>query len=239
MLVESTSTHMLGHEDNATSSCAKSTPMVEDYLKAIYLLQKHGTEVSITRLSAQLRLQASSVSMMIQRMKKRGLVEHVRYQGIRLTVVGEQAALSLNRTHRLIETLLVETFGYSWAEVHMEAEVLEHYISPRLTERIAAFLGHPTMDPHGDPIPQPDGSLPEQHTICLTDAPLDTPLRVQRVLYQDAARLCYLSELGISLGTVLEMCGRAPFDGPLQLRVAANTYVMDYLFAKHILVAIT
>jgi DtxR family transcriptional regulator, Mn-dependent transcriptional regulator len=238
MKSQSQRVHTLERDDRARSHAVTSTPMVGDYLKAIYLLQQRDAEVSISRLAAHMGRHASATSTMVQRLTKRDLVAHKLYQGIRLTAAGEQAARTLIRTHRLIETLLVETFGYRWDEVHAEAEALEHHISPCLIERIAAFLGHPTSDPHGDPIPLSDGSIPEQHTVCLADAPLATPLRVVRVLYQDAARLCYLNDLAIALGTMLEVRARAPFDGPLQLLVAAQPHILDYQFAKHILVTI-
>lgn len=214
-----------------------SSTKLEDYLKAIHTLQQQANRVSVTTLGSLLGVSAGSVSTMVKRLAEQGFVKHEPYQGITLTARGEQEAITLIRTHRLIETLLVKAFGYRWDEVHAEAEALEHHMSPRLIERVAAFLGHPTVDPHGDPIPQADGTITEQRVIPLTNAPLNTPLVVQRVLCQDSARLCYLNELGILPGAMIYVCDCAPFEGPIRLRVASHTHVIDHHFATHILVS--
>lgn len=215
------------------------TPAVEDYLKAIYTLQQCGERVSTNALCMQLGgLKPGSVSGMLRRLEELRLIQHALYQGALLTPAGERAALNLIRNHRLLETFLVEALGYSWDEVHAEAEALEHHISPRLAARIAAYLGHPTLDPHGDPIPQPDGSLPSCSDQRLSDAPLARPLVLVRVLDQAAARLRYLALLGLTPGTSLTVEARAPFDGPLQLCVAGAQRLLDHRLAQQIVVAV-
>ena len=213
------------------------TPAVEDYLKAIYTLQQRGDSVSTNALCVQLGgIKPGSVSGMLRQLEERGLIVHQLYRGARLTPVGERVALVTVRNHRLLETFLVEALGYSWDEVHTEAEALEHHISSKLAARIAAWLGEPTADPHGDPIPQADGSLPCCGDQRLCDAPIGRSLVVVRVLDQDANRLRYLSELGLTPGAVCTVDARAPFDGPLQLRVAGVTHPLDARLAQYIVI---
>jgi DtxR family transcriptional regulator, Mn-dependent transcriptional regulator len=215
------------------------TPAVEDYLKALYVLQARGELVSTSALCEQLGgLKPGSVSGMLRQLEERGLVLHQRYHGARLTDAGQRAALDLIRNHRLLETFLVATLGYSWDEVHAEAEALEHHISPKLAARIAAYLGEPSVDPHGDPIPRCDGSLPEVSILRLTDLPLATAAKIARVGAQGDAQLRYLAGLGVVLGAPVEVVARAPFDGPLTLQVAAATHVIDAGLAAQLFVSL-
>src|ERR687888_449332 len=145
------------------------TAAMQDYAKAIYTLEAREGAVSTTALAERLDVQPGSVSGMLRKLAELGLVEHERYRGVRLTERGRAVALEVIRHHRLLELFLVENLGMSWDEVHAEAEVLEHVLSEELEELIAAKLGHPTRDPHGDPIPTADGHIDETPTAALCD----------------------------------------------------------------------
>nr|MDQ3321492.1 metal-dependent transcriptional regulator [Acidobacteriota bacterium] len=158
------------------------------------------------------------------------------YRGVELTEAGEQIALEIVRHHRLIELYLVKALGFSWDEVHDEAEVLEHFISEKLEARIAAYLDNPTHDPHGDPIPALDGTLPESSAQSLANLPEKAQARVVRVCDQDAERLRYIAELGLMPGACVRVIGRAPFDGPISVQVAEAIHAVDRRLARMILV---
>lgn len=222
---------------SAAPPSATLTPAVEDYLKAIYTLQQQSGRVSTTALCIQLGgLKPGSVSGMLRQLEERGLVIHQLYHGARLTPAGERAALELVRNHRLLETFLVHVLGYGWDEVHAEAEALEHHISLKLAARIAAYLGEPALDPHGDPIPRCDGSLPTMSDQRLSQLTPSRPAEILRVLAQSDDQLRYLASLGLVPGAVVEIRARAPFDGPLQLVVGATTQVLDFQLAQQIVV---
>ncbi len=213
------------------------TPAIEDYLKAIYTLQQQGDEVTTSLLGEQLGgFKPGSVTGMIKRLAEMNLVTHTPYQGVHLTASGEKIALEVIRHHRLIELYLVEALGYSWDEVHEEAECLEHHISEKLEARIAAHLGQPDFDPHGDPIPTLDGAIPSSHDMRLSDLPVGGKARIVRVGDQDAARLRYLAELGIVPGVRVDVAYSAPFDGPLSIRVGDTTQTLDRRLARTIFV---
>src|SRR5581483_1083013 len=140
---------------------------IEDYAKAIYVLEERNGVVSTTALAERLEVSAPAVSAMVKKLDSLGYVTHVPYRGVRLTGDGRRVALEVLRHHRLLETYLVEELGVPWDRVHAEAEVLEHVLSEGLEERIAAKLGEPTHDPHGDPIPAADGTVAEPVTVAL------------------------------------------------------------------------
>lgn len=216
---------------------APLTPSVEDYLKAIYALQQRGERASTAGLCAQLGgLKPGSVSGMLRRLEELGLASHALYQEARLTPAGERAALDLVRRHRLLETFLVEALDYGWDEVHAEAERLEHHISPLLAARIAAWLGHPAHDPHGDPIPAADGSLPAQSDRRLCDLAPGERAAILRVTEQGVEQLRYLAELGLVPGASVELVARAPFDGPVSVCVADRQQVLSHRFAEALIV---
>lgn len=213
---------------------------MEDYLKAIYLLQQKGGEVTTSSLGDQLGgFKPGSVTGMVKKLAELNLVEHTPYQGVRLTETGSKIALEVLRHHRLLELYLVEALGYSWDEVHEEAEALEHYISEKLEARIAAHLGEPTFDPHGDPIPDLHGTLPTSNSLRLTDLPLQGAGVVVRVSDQSADRLRYLADLGLVPGALVRVVAAAPFDGPLSLQIGppAAPVAIDRRLAQTILVA--
>jgi DtxR family Mn-dependent transcriptional regulator len=184
---------------------AKLSPAIEDYIKAIYLLHQEYGQVTTTHLAEHLGVAAPSATTMLQKLAKLNLVIYTPYHGAALTPVGQRLALEVLGHHRLVELFLVEALGYSWEEVHAEAEVLEHVLSERLETRIAARLGNPIVDPHGDPIPYLDGTIPEHPCQPLTQLPLASPGQIVRVTDQNPAHLRYLVELGLVLGSVVTM----------------------------------
>jgi DtxR family transcriptional regulator, Mn-dependent transcriptional regulator len=211
------------------------TPATEDYVKAIYMLQQQGVEVTTSLLGEQLGgLKAGSVSGMLKKLADLRLVQYTPYQQVRLTHTGEQVALEIVRHHRLLELYLVQALGYSWDEVHDEAEVLEHYISEKLEARIAAHLGDPGFDPHGDPIPTTAGEVPVQPDTRLADVARGTVVDVVRVCDQHAARLRYLQSLGLVPGSRLEVTAVAPFEGPVSVRIGDAVHPLDHRVARMI-----
>jgi DtxR family Mn-dependent transcriptional regulator len=175
---------------------------VGDYLKAIWELSEEGT-ASTKEVADRLSISSASVSNMFVRLREMGLAEYERYHGASLTEAGRLEALRLLRRHRLIETFLLECLGYSWDEVHKEAESLEHSVSDAYTERLAEFLGHPEHDPHGDPIPAKDGTLEPDDSFPLSEAAAGQRLRVFRVGPEDAPTLAVLEGSGLLPGKVL------------------------------------
>ena len=218
----------------AVVESGRITPAIEDYLKAIYTLQQQGGAVTTSLLGEQRGSRPASVTGMVKKLAEMNLVQHTPYQGVLLTNAGERIALEVIRHHRLLELYLVEALGYSWDEVHDEAERLEHHISEKLEARIAAHLGHPAYDPHGDPIPAIDGALPAGGTCFLADLPVATAARVVRVRDQDADRLRYLADLGLIPGADVLIVASAPFDGPLTLRLAGELAALDRRLARTI-----
>jgi DtxR family Mn-dependent transcriptional regulator len=191
---------------------------VGDYLKAIWTLSREGPATT-NRVAAALGFTPASVSGMLGRLSDAGLVRHVRYRGATLTERGRREALRLVRRHRLVETFMIQRLGYGWDEVHDEAEAIEHAISDRFAERLAEMLDHPSHDPHGDPIPSSDGSLPETPDRPLAELPDGARLHVARLRSQDADVLGHLASLGIEPGAEVEVVGREPRGGVLHLRV--------------------
>ncbi|NTU86114.1 MAG: metal-dependent transcriptional regulator [Chloroflexales bacterium] len=216
-----------------TDDQSRITPAIEDYLKAIYTLQQQGA-VTTSLLGEQRGSKPGSVTGMVKKLAEMNLVQHTPYQGVQLTPAGERIALEVIRHHRLLELFLVEALGYSWDEVHEEAEKLEHHISEKLEARIAARLGHPTIDPHGDPIPTVEGRIPQSSGVRLSDLEPDERARVVRMRDQSAERLRYLADLGLVPGAVIEIMATAPFDGPLSIRVGSAVYALDRRMARTI-----
>lgn len=200
---------------------------VQDYAKAIYSLQERfGGAVSTSALAERLEVSAASASAMVKRLEALGLVSRRPYHGVELTAGGERVALEVIRHHRLLELYLAEALGMSWDRVHEEAEVLEHAISPELSELIAAKLGNPTHDPHGDPIPTADGEIENGSSRALAELePGDSGVFV-RVSDSDPEMLRWLSERGIAPGDRLEVLERQPFDGPLLVRFASGDHAL-------------
>ncbi|MGE3512944.1 MAG: metal-dependent transcriptional regulator [Vicinamibacterales bacterium] len=195
---------------------------VENYLKAIYLAQTALTAsarlVPMGQVASSLGVAPGTATTMIKALAEAGLAEYEPYSGVRLTGAGERLAGLVLRRHRLVELFLVQVMGMSWAEVHDEAEQLEHVVSDRLIERIDEMLGRPTHDPHGDPIPDADGILAAgQHDNLLT-CPLQTPLRVTRVADQNPAFLRFIESNGLKPGEPIEVESRDGAADAVRLR---------------------
>lgn len=188
------------------------SPSVGDYLKAIWEVGGSGA-ASTKDVADQLSISSASVSNMFVRLQEMGFVEYERYQGASLTERGREEALRLLRRHRLIETFLLEHLGYSWQEVHEEAERLEHAVSDSFTERLARFLGHPAYDPHGYPIPASDGTLEPDESFPLAAAATGQRIRIFRVGPEDTSKLTFLGERGLVPGRVLEVKEVRALDG--------------------------
>jgi len=211
-----------------------TTPAVEDYLKAIYQLTEADAAVSTSAIAERLGVAAGSVTGMLKRLAEAGLVEHTRYYGARLTDDGVRNAVRTIRRHRILERFLVDVLGYTWDRVHEEAERLEHVVTDEMIDRMAAVLGEPTADPHGAPIPDSQGQFhdPQYPTLSSIDAGGHATLR--QVPDEDPAALRYLAELGLIPGADLEVIDRAPFNGPLRLRVDSEERVIGQEIAEKV-----
>ena len=215
------------------------TGPVEDYLKAIYDLERVGEPASTNDIADRLAVSPASVSGMVRRLADQGLITHEPYRGVRLTGDGRRAALRTLRRHRILECYLTEVLGFSWDVVHAEAERLEHAASEELIERMAAALGDPVLDPHGAPIPTRDGRVEEATLRTLAEAGAGEQVRVRRVQDEDPSRLRYLAELGIRPGALVRILDRAPFDGPITLWVGesgGSTRAVGVALAGHVFV---
>jgi DtxR family transcriptional regulator, Mn-dependent transcriptional regulator len=204
---------------------------IEDYLKAIYELAREEGRASTSALSERLGVKPASVTGMLQKLadpdeavadERPVLVNYARHHGASLTEAGQKIALQVIRHHRLIELYLSEALGYDWDRVHGEAEQLEHVISEEFEERISAYLGDPKRDPHGDPIPAKDGTVEEVGRTTLSEMEAGQSGRVARVRDDDPALLRYLGELGLVPNATVTVDKRAPFDGPLHVRVGGS-----------------
>ena len=208
---------------------------IEDFLKAVYMLQQGQERVPTSALAETLKISPSSTSEMAKKLARANLVEHEPYRGVRLTPGGRRVALEIIRNHRLLELFLVRTLGYGWDEVHAEAERLEHAVSERLIQRIAEFLGHPRFDPHGDPIPDPHGDIHHRKLIPLAQWKTARKGRVARLSDQSPEMLRYLEDKGLTVGATVEVVKADPFDGPLTLRVNGKEQVIGVNVAQCVL----
>ncbi len=203
------------------------TSAIQDYAKAIYALEERGAEaVSTNALAERLGVTPASASSMVKRLGQLGLVEHRPYRGVTLTDRGRRVALEVMRHHRLLELYLVENLGVPWDRVHDEAEVLEHVLSEQLEERIAAKLGNPSRDPHGDPIPTPELELEIAPSRSLQSLEPGMSGRFTRISDSDPEMLRFLAERGIAPGDRLEVIDKQPFDGPLFVRFGGSVQVL-------------
>ncbi len=190
----------------------------QNYLKAVWTLQEWTDEpVTATALASRTGVRLSSASDAVRKLADQGLLDHTRYGSIALTPQGRAYALTMVRRHRLIETFLVQVLGYRWDEVHDEAEQLEHAVSDLLVERIAAQLGHPDRDPHGDPIPTADGEVHLPTTVVLTDLPAGHRGRIERISDADPELLQFFAAKGIDVGVEFTVEAGEPFSESISL----------------------
>ena len=201
---------------------------VEDYAKAIYALEERtdGVGVTTNALAERLGVTPASASAMVKKLDGLGLATHRPYHGVQLTPAGAKVALEVMRHHRLLELYLAESLGVPWDRVHDEAEVLEHHISEELEALIAAKLGHPTHDPHGDPIPSADLRIDEGARTPLQALEVGAAGTFVRISDSDPEMLRYLGERGIALGDSFEVVEKQPFGGPVFVRFGGEVHVL-------------
>ena len=212
------------------------TEPVEDYLKAIYEIERTGAAASTNDIAQRLSIAPASVTGMVRRLAGQGLLAYERYRGVRLTDNGRQAALRTIRRHRVIESYLTHALGYEWDRVHEEAERLEHAASDELVDRMAAAIGDPDADPHGAPIPRADGTIDETASDTLADLQPGARARIARVSDENGELLRYLDELGMRPGVRVRVDDVAPFDGPITLVVGSVRRTVGLELARHIFV---
>jgi DtxR family Mn-dependent transcriptional regulator len=212
---------------------------VENYVKTIALIATAGpagAAVGTGELAQALRVSPGTVTGMLKTLSEASLATYTPYEGARLTAAGQRLALKVIRRHRLLELFLARTLQMSWDEVHEEAEHMEHAASERLIDRIEAFLGYPTVDPHGDPIPRADGSLTEPEGTPLSECPGRRRFRVVRVIDQDPAFLRYLSECGLDLNATFELVENRPESGAVVCRLSLRSVALGLSAAAKVLV---
>lgn len=200
-----------------------ASPSVEDYIKAIYKAVADSENVTTQDIASRVGVSAPAVSKMLRRLTELRLVTHTPYHGVALTETGQKMALEIIRHHRLLERYLVEALGYSWDEVHQEAERLEHHISEEFEARIDALMGYPTSCPHGDPIPTRDGIVTGVPNHPLSKQSLPAKLTICRVRDRDSEILRHFKKLGLLPGTAIEFIEREPFGGAFVVRVGDET----------------
>ncbi|CAN5262252.1 metal-dependent transcriptional regulator [soil metagenome] len=225
-------------QPEVTCCTIEHTESVEDYLKIIFMLHAEGESATTSRIAGRLGVAPPSVSTMVRRLAAEDLLAPPDRRGAALTAHGERHAVRIIRRHRLLETYLVQALGLPWDEVHAEAEILEHVLSERLEDRIDEVLGHPTHDPHGDPIPPKSGPHSEQRGDSLAAAQPGDRVHVLRVSDRDSEALRYLGDLGIRPGVTLTVLERAPFGGPLWVdlggqRLALGTQLLQLITGRH------
>ena len=225
-------------QGSSTQRDALNHQAIEDYLKTIYMLAEIESPVSTSRIAEARNVKPGSVTSMLQRLSKLNLVDYEKHYGVTLTQSGEKIALEVIRHHRLLELYLSEALGFGWDEVHEQADLLEHVISEKLEERIAAVLGNPTIDPHGDPIPAKDGTIIKRDTRLLTTVNPGEHVIIARIPDDgNSERLRYLAELGLRPGTEVVITAVAPFDGPITLEIDGSSKVVGRNIAKHVMVS--
>lgn len=207
---------------------------VEDYLKAIYLLEIDGVVATTNNIAESLSVSSASVTNMFKKLAKLKLINHKSYRGAELTKAGEKIALEVIRHHRLLELYLKEMMGYSWDQVHDEAEKLEHHISEQFEDKIAELLNDPTHDPHGDPIPSKEGVVPEMASLAITDADENESYIIGRVRDQDPELLRFLEKSGIIPGVQVTILEKTPFDGPVKIKLEDKETTIGNSVAKDV-----
>jgi len=195
----------------------------ENYLKAIYHLSDHGEKVSTNALADNMSTTPASVNDMLKRLSQKDLINHVKYRGTTIASSGKKAALNVIRKHRLWEVFLVETLGFKWDEVHEIAEQLEHIKSPLLVERLDQFLDHPTMDPHGDPIPDENGNFNVGPSHPLSELKINEKGVLTSVGNDDPKLLQYLDKIKLRLGSKILVKDMVEFDNSFEVETDDNT----------------
>lgn len=211
-----------------------ASPAMQEYLAEAYRIayyQQDNPFISTSALAEVLHVSAPAVTRMVQRLRDAGYLEHEPYKGIALTPLGEREALTNIRKHRLVEVFLVDVMKFGWHEVHLAADSLGDSVSDRIVARMEEMANFPRRCPHGEPIPTADGHMPRVVDYPLNEAGIDTPLIISRVNTHDSDKLAYLGELGMKPGTQVTILTRAPFNGPLQVRVNESVQVLGHELA--------
>jgi len=214
----------------------KFSPPIEDYLKTVYLLREREGAATTTAIAAALGVTPASVTGMIKKLAELKLVRHMPYQGVELTKSGEKIALEMVRHHRLLELFLFEALGYAWDEVHAEADALEHVISEEFEERIAARLGNPTVDPHGDPIPTKDGTIAVVKERALLTMLAGESAQITHINDASSEMLRYAASLGLTPTTRLTLIKVEPFGGSLRIQAGKAEHSIGRELAAQIFV---
>ncbi len=205
---------------------------MREYLAEIYRLQEDTPTVSTTSLADRLNVSPPAIPRMLKRLQSAGFVKHVPYQGVELTPRGREEALCEIRRHRILEVFLVNVMGFTWDEAHEHADGLGAGLNDRLTDRMAEMTGFPQRCPHGEPIPDRDGRLPDVADVCIVNLGVGHQGLVSRVRTHQPEKLQYLASLGLTPGTTFEILGRAPFNGPMRLRIGREEVVVGYELMK-------
>lgn len=211
----------------------------ENFLKAVYVLQQQSERVSTNALADALNVKAPSVTDMARRLEGEGYLDYQKYRGVALTEKGHTVAMRVLRRHRLIELYLMEELGYELHEVHQEAEVLEHHVSDRFIEAIEHKLGHPDIDPHGDPIPTADGIMIQRDLLQLSEIQINRIATVARLRAEGDDMLQHILDRGLELHARVEVINRDPFDGPLTVIVNGKQRIVGHNVAASIWVEIS
>ncbi len=208
------------------------SPAMREYLAEIYRLQEDSPTVSTTSLAERLGVSAPAVPRMLKRLKSAGYVKHIPYQGVELAELGRQEALRELRRHRVLEVFLVDIMAFKWDEVHEHADTLGKGLTDIVSERMAEMTGFPSRCPHGEPIPNQEGELPLVDDICLINLAVGYKGSISRVRTNEPERLQYFASLGLVPGVEFEIVGRAPFNGPMRLRVGRDEVVLGVELVK-------
>ncbi|MFQ6114937.1 MAG: metal-dependent transcriptional regulator [bacterium] len=213
------------------------TQAIQDYLKIIYKLGANGEKVTTNAVAERLNVSQASVTGMIKKLAEIKLIRYTPYYGVELTNAGRKIALEIIRHHRLLELYLAEALGYSWDRVHDEAEKLEHVISEEFEDKMAEFLGNPTTDPHGAPIPAKDGTIEERTLEPLCSVESGQRVQIKRVSDRDPEMLRYLATIGIHPEVVIDVIGKVPFEGPLLIKLGDSEHYLGQALTRSILVS--
>jgi DtxR family Mn-dependent transcriptional regulator len=208
------------------------SPAMREYLAEIYRLQEDSPTVSTTSLAERLGVSAPAIPRMLKRLKSAGYVKHIPYKGVELAELGREEALRELRRHRILEVFLVDVMGFSWDEVHEHADQLGKGLNDTIAERMAEMTGFPTRCPHGEPIPGEDGELPQVNDFCLINLAVGYKGTISRVRTNEPERLQYFASLGLVPEVTFEIVGRAPFNGPMRLRVGRDEIVLGVELVK-------
>ena len=205
-------------------SVSRLSESTQNYLKAMWTLQEWSSApVTPSTLAARAGVRLSTASDAVRKLTEQGLLEHARYGTVSLTAQGRAHALAMVRRHRLIESFLVQVLGYRWDQVHDEAETLEHAVSDFMVDRIDVHLGHPTRDPHGDPIPAADGTVEMPDAVLLSQIPPGSRARVERISDADTGLLQFFADRGIGVGTVVTLRPGAPYSDAVEVALDGST----------------